>query len=140
MNAKIFPAWVTRRDVVAVATLAGAGLFALSLNGCVVAEARPRARIVAEPPRVVVAEGPRTSEVGVVIRETPPPLRREVIVERERPSPAHVWVAGYWRHDGRAFVWVPGHWERPPHERAVWVAPRWERREGGYVFVEGVWR
>lgn len=112
------------------------------LNGCVVAERRPRHEpvIQAPPPpeRVVVREGPGASVV--IIKEAPPPPRREVIVERERPSPRHVWVAGYWSWEGRSHVWIPGHWELPPHPHAVWVEPRWERRGEGYVFIQGVWR
>ncbi len=147
MNPEILPlmsAWIrfSRRDWLAVARLAGAVVltaFSFSLSGCVVAS-RPRGVVVRPAAAVVVTESPRPVERVVVVHEAPPPPRREVVIERERPSSAHVWIAGHWRHDGRAFVWVPGHWDRPPHARAVWVEPRWERRDGGYIYIEGVWR
>lgn len=109
------------------AILAGASLTLFASAGCIVAERRPH-----RPAPVV--------ETVVVIREAPPPLRREIVVERERPSARHVWIAGFWRHDGRVYMWVPGRWEVPPHARAVWVEPRWEFRGGTHIFIEGVWR
>jgi hypothetical protein len=74
-----------------------------------------------------------------VIREAPPPPRRERYSERDRPSPRHIWIAGYWRHDGRAYLWMPGHWDLPPRGYREWVEPRWENRGGAYVFIEGHW-
>src|SRR5437868_10020927 len=157
MNTQLFAlaaalARFSRPEWRALGRFAGLGFGLVTLTGCVatVRPARPAAVVTAPAPTVVVREAPRTetvvvreaprAEMVVVIREAPPPPRREVIVERERPSAAHIWIAGYWRHDGRAYVWVPGHWEKPPHPHVVWVAPRWELRGGSYVFVEGVWR
>ena len=123
---------------------AGVGL-AFLMEGCVVAERRPRHVTVVEsvpPPRetvVVHASAPSVREV-VVIKEAPPPPRREIVVERERPSSRHVWISGYWVWRDRRHEWIPGRWEVPPRARAVWVEPRWERRGDGYVFIEGVWR
>jgi hypothetical protein len=76
----------------------------------------------------------------VIIRDAPPPPRRERYSERDRPSRNHVWVAGYWRYDGRAYVWIPGRWDLPPRGYRDWEGPRWENRGGGYVFIEGHWR
>lgn len=131
---------LSRRDLIAVARFAGVGLVVASLSGCVVATNRPHRAPVVVAPAVVVVEQPRVVEKVIVIREAPPPLRKEVIIERDRPSRAHVWIAGHWRHDGRVYVWVPGHWDTPPRARAVWVEPRWERRDGVYIFIEGIWR
>lgn len=83
--------------------------------------------------------GPRDRDV-IVVREGPPPPRRERYSERDRPSRNHVWIAGYWRHDGRAYVWIPGRWDLPPRGYREWEGPRWENRGGGYVFIEGHWR
>ncbi len=76
----------------------------------------------------------------VLLREGPPPPRREYIDERHRPSREAIWVSGFWRHDGRAYVWVAGHWDMPPRGMHSWIEPRWESRGGGYVFIEGHWR
>ena len=80
----------------------------------------------------------RPSEM--IIREGPPPPRREVMREHDRPSPRHVWIAGYWAWREGRHAWIGGHWELPPRERAVWEQPRWESRNGGFVFIEGRWR
>jgi hypothetical protein len=79
----------------------------------------------------------RPSEV-VVIREAPPPPRREYV--GPRPSPRHVWINGYWALRAGRNVWIAGHWELPPRGRTVWEEPRWERRSNGYIFIEGRWR
>ena len=116
-----------------------AGL-AVVFSGCVVVEKPHHTVVKPAPVHVVVVDEPARAAVVVEVREAPPPLRREVIVERERPSAAHAWIKGHWRHDGRVYVWVPGHWERPPRANVVWVEPRWERRGGVYIFIEGVWK
>lgn len=54
---------------------------------------------------------------------TPPPPRREIIIER--PYPDAVWEPGYYNHYGRRYTWVPGRWRRP-----VYVAPPPPRRYG----------
>ena len=77
---------------------------------------------------------------AVVIREGPPPPRRESIDERHRPSRDAIWITGFWRHDGHGYAWMAGHWEIPPRGFRDWVEPRWENRGGAYVFVEGHWR
>jgi hypothetical protein len=89
---------------------------------------------------VSIGNAPSRDREVLVLREGPPPPRREFVNERERPSPRHVWVSGYWRHDGRAYAWVSGRWDLPPRERAAWIDPHWEHRSNGYVFVEGFWR
>ncbi len=76
----------------------------------------------------------------IMVREGPPPPRRERIDERHRPSRDAVWITGFWRYDGRAYVWMPGRWELPPRGNHEWIEPRWENRGGGYVFIEGHWR
>jgi hypothetical protein len=89
---------------------------------------------------VLSAGNPLRHPAETIIREGPPPPRREVMREHDRPSSRHVWIAGYWGwHEGK-HVWMGGHWELPPREHAVWEAPRWESRNGGFVFVEGRWR
>ena len=74
----------------------------------------------------------------VYMREGPPPVRREVIIER--PGPDYVWIRGHWGYGGGAYVWVPGRWERPEPRRHRWVEGRWERDRHGWYWVEGHWR
>lgn len=141
-TSSLLSVWIffSRREWLAVARVFGLAWVVVCLSGCVVA-GRPRAVVTAKvPAAVVVADSPRAPDTVVIVRDTPPPPRREVIVERDRPSKAHVWIAGHWRHDGRVYTWVPGHWDKPPHARAVWVEPRWEKRDTGFVFIAGVWR
>jgi hypothetical protein len=146
MNTELFSspsaaAQSSRAAWVALGRCAGLGLAVVAFSGCVatVRPARPVAVVHAPPTAIVVKDTPRADAV-LIIRDAPPPARREVVIERDRPSPLHVWVAGHWRHDGRAYVWVPGHWDKPPRTRAVWMAPRWEHRGGSYVLIEGSWR
>jgi hypothetical protein len=83
---------------------------------------------------------PSASAQVIYVHREPPPLRREVIIERPGPSRDWVWQAGHWRWDGHDYDWVPGHWERRPHVRAVWVPGHWARHHGDWFWVEGHWR
>jgi hypothetical protein len=74
---------------------------------------------------MLAAAAPSFAQVswGVDLRfGTPPPPRREVIVER--PYPDAVWGPGYYNYVGTRYVWFPGRW----HERG-WNAP--QRYYGG---------
>ena len=74
---------------------------------------------------------------AIVVSETPPPLRHEVI--GVAPSPAHVWVQGYWVHRNHRWVWAPGHYEVRPRAAAVWVPGHWDRTSRGWVWFPGHW-
>lgn len=73
----------------------------------------------------------------MVVRETPPSPREEII--GAAPSPAHVWIPGHWKWEG-GWVWIPGHWRAAPHPGAAWVPGHWKERYGGWVWVPGRWR
>jgi hypothetical protein len=82
----------------------------------------------------VPAQGQR-----VYVREGPPPLRREVIVER--PGRDYVYIRGHWVYGrGGGYAWVPGRWERPEGRRHQWVEGRWAHDRGGWYYIEGRWR
>jgi len=74
---------------------------------------------------------------GVVIGQTPPPLRWE----RRPPPPGEgfFWVDGYWGVDRGRYVWVPGHWDRPPFAGAYWSHGHWDRYPEGWRYHEGHW-
>lgn len=74
----------------------------------------------------------------VYIREGPPPVRREVIVER--PGPDFVYIRGHWGYGGGGYVWVPGRWERPNGGRRHWNEGHWAHDRHGWYWVEGRWR
>jgi len=81
--------------------------------------------------------GPVPGEV--VVDQTPPPDREEVVTVA--PEPGFVWVGGYWGWHGGAYVWVPGGWHRPPRPGVVWQRGYWHPRPGGgHVWVRGRWR
>lgn len=93
---------------------------------------------LAAAPLVACASAPPRYD-RVYVREAPPPMRREVIIER--PGPDYVYIRGYWiyGHDGR-YAWVPGHWARPNGRRHRWVDGRWVRDRHGWYYIEGHWR
>jgi hypothetical protein len=93
-------------------------------------------------PAVEVVASPvdEAEEKVITVPQPPPPLRKEIMLERNRPSRDHVWIAGYWEWRDDKHAWVAGHWEVPPHPRAVWVPPRWDHRPEGYVFIDGSWK
>jgi hypothetical protein len=74
----------------------------------------------------------------IIIREAPPPPRREN--RPRRPGPGFVWVPGYYVVRGNHWEWAGGHWERPPRPGAVWVEPRYQRHGDAYDFSFGFWR
>ena len=74
----------------------------------------------------------------VYIREGPPPVRREVIVEP--PGPDFVYIRGHWGYSGGGWVWVPGRWERPNGGRRHWNEGHWAHDRHGWYWVEGRWR
>ena len=74
---------------------------------------------LATAPLVACASAPAQGE-RVYIREDPPPLRREVIIER--PGPEYIFIRGHWiygPHGG--YAWVPGRWVRPEGRYHRWV-------------------
>jgi hypothetical protein len=75
----------------------------------------------------------------VYAREGPPPLRREVIVQR--PGRDYVYIREHWVY-GRngGYAWVPGRWERPGGRRHRWVDGRWVHDRRGWYYLEGHWR
>jgi len=75
------------------------------------------------------------SEGVLVIEDTLPPPRAEVVVYR----PGFFWVHGRWTHSGNHWLWQPGYYERQ-RPSSVYVEGRWERRGRGHVWVEGGWR
>ena len=69
--------------------------------------------------------------LGVPVREAPPPPREEVIVAA--PGPGYAWIGGHWAwHHG--WVWVRGHWDR--RAGYSWAPGHWDRRgDGSYVWI-----
>jgi WXXGXW repeat (2 copies) len=74
-------------------------------------------------------------EGALIIEDTPPPPRAEVVISR----PGYVWVPGRWTRPGSRWVWQSGYYERD-RPGAIYVQGRWERRGRGNVWVEGGWR
>jgi hypothetical protein len=75
----------------------------------------------------------------VYVREAPPPVRREVIIER--PGPDYVYIRGHWIYGrNRGYAWVPGQWVRPEGRRHAWVDGRWVHDRSGWYYIEGHWR
>lgn len=63
---------------------------------------------------------------GVDLRfGSPPPPRREIIIER--PYPDAIWVPGYYNHYGYRYLWVPGYWRRPARFHSGWERRGWGR-------------
>jgi len=91
---------------------------------------------LATAPLIGCASAPVRGE-RVYIREGPPPVREEVIVES--PGPDYVWVRGHWGYEGR-WVWVPGRWLLPDRPHRRWVEGHWAQDRHGYFWVEGHWR
>lgn len=93
---------------------------------------------LATAPLVACASAPPRYE-RVYAVEAPPPLRREVIVER--PGAGYVYIRGHWIYarDG-GYAWVPGRWARLDGRRHRWVDGRWVRDRHGWYYVEGHWR
>jgi len=87
----------------------------------------------------VYANGVPTTPVvsTVVVTQTPPALRQEVVIAQ--PNPSDVWIPGFWTWRDSQYEWMAGHWELPPSQGAVWVAPRWEQQGNAYRFYEGYW-
>jgi len=75
----------------------------------------------------------------VYVREGPPPVRREIVVER--PNRDYVYIRGHWIYgrDGR-YAWIPGQWIRPEGRRHSWVDGRWAHDRSGWYYIEGHWR
>jgi hypothetical protein len=72
----------------------------------------------------------------VYVRVAPPPVRREVIVERPRGD--YVWFRGHWAWRNGDYVWVPGRWVRR-HDSQRWVDGRWVRDRHGWYYIPGYW-
>jgi hypothetical protein len=93
---------------------------------------------MATAPLIACASSPAYGE-RVYVRDGPPPVRQEVIVER--PGAEYVYVRGHWIYgrDG-GYAWVPGRWVRPDDGRRRWVEGRWARDRRGWYYIEGHWR
>ena len=79
-----------------------------------------------------------TSSAGeVIVTETPPPVRTEVITTA--PSASHVWVPGYWTYRDKHWDWMEGHWEVRPRMGAQWVPGHWDQTYRGWVWTPGHW-
>ena len=118
---------MTSKKLICLSLVAGGAT--LALTGCAVRE------------RAVVRVGPGPgyyAEERVVVRERPPALREEVIIER--PSPRHVWIAGHWYWRGNGWVWVGGCWQLPPRHGVVWFPGHWTDRHGTWEWIPGHWR
>jgi hypothetical protein len=72
-----------------------------------------------------------------VAPDAPPPMRREI--RMERPSRNHIWIAGYWDRQDDRWAWAPGRWEEPSQRGATWVKPRYQRDSGSYRYEPGHW-
>lgn len=75
------------------------------------------------------------AEGVLIIEDTPPPPRAEVVVAQ----PGYVWIHGHWMRSADRWVWQPGYYVRARPD-AVYMEGRWERRGRGHVWVEGGWR
>ena len=73
----------------------------------------------------------------IVVAQTPPPPRYEIMVVS--PGPRHAWVPGHWSWNN-GWNWVSGRWVHPPHRHARWVPGYWGRHRSGYVWFRGYWR
>jgi WXXGXW repeat (2 copies) len=98
---------------------------------------------LASAPLVACASAPPRYDDGVYdrvyAREAPPPMRREVIIER--PGPGYFYIRGHWIYGrGGGYAWVPGRWVRPEARRHRWVDGYWARDRYGWYYVEGHWR
>lgn len=71
----------------------------------------------------------------IIVDETPPPPRHEVIVVRS----GYVWVGGHWERSGSQWVWRDGYHERTRADHD-WKPGRWERRGKGHAWVAGSWQ
>ena len=91
---------------------------------------------LATAPLAGCAGGPPPRD-RLYVREGPPGVRTEVIIER--PGPEYVWLRGHWAYAGGGYAWVPGRWERPDGRRR-WVEGRWAHDRKGWFYVEGRWR
>lgn len=75
-------------------------LGSLLLAGCTLFESNSQPTTV-QREQVVVRE-------PVLVRDTPPPPRTEVITVA--PSPHHIWTSGYWTRDDGSWTWQSGYW------------------------------
>ncbi len=83
---------------------------------------------------------PSTGEVRVtVVKEQPPPVKTETVIQSTRPAPNYLWIPGAWEYQATGWTWVAGHWEMPPAAEVQWVAPVTTRVEHGYRYVPGHW-
>ena len=74
-----------------------------------------------------------------VVKEQPPPMREEKIVETTRPAPNYVWIPGAWDYRAGSWTWVTGHWDVPPGAEVRWIAPQYSTVEQGVRYTPGHW-
>lgn len=82
----------------------------------------------------VQAQAQGRTEV-IVVREAPPPMRREAIPAARR---GYEWVPGYWAYNGRRYVWERGHYERV-RAGYVYQQPVWRQDRNGWYMDRGGW-
>ena len=82
----------------------------------------------------VQAQAQSRTEV-IVVREAPPPMRREAIPNARR---GYEWVPGYWSYNGRRYVWERGHYERV-RSGYVYQQPVWRQDRNGWYLDRGGW-
>ncbi len=73
-----------------------------------------------------------------VVREGPPPPRREVI--GVPPDRGYAFIGGRWERRGGEWLWAPGHWERVPGRYHTWAPGRWAHGRRGWYWIDGHWR
>ncbi len=78
---------------------------------------------------------PTFAQGEIIIRQTPPPERVEVI-----PMARHgyAWDRGHWRWEGHGYAWVAGHWQ-PVMRNARWEPGHWEAHGPNWYWREGHW-
>lgn len=80
-------------------------------------------------------------ETAIVVKETPPEPKPEVMKVETRPAEDFVWVPGYWRWNAanNSYDWIPGTWRRSI-PGLVWNPGHWQKTDDtGYVWISGHW-
>ena len=97
----------------------------------------PNAATVPDAPSISTAPLTPTAPPPVVVEQSPPAARAEVVPAS--PGAGYYWVPGYWTWNG-TWVWVSGRYAIRPAHAAVWVPGHWGRHGRGYIWVGGYWR
>jgi hypothetical protein len=89
------------------------------------------------PTPAPVVTMPSSPQPSVIVEQTPPAPRVEVIPVAPRPN--YVWVSGCWSWRGARWVWIGGRWAPRPRPGAIWVDGYWGRHGRGYIWIGGHW-